>query len=139
MRALLPILAFTASGVLGAGPQAPLLQHQRLNQPTAHNLPSTSSEALLHLHRKLIETESITENENDVGQWLSSYLEANNLIVEKQEVSPKRYNILAYPKTRETKVLVTSHIDTVRFGFFLIHLFLATSFIPCSIPLTCFD
>jgi acetylornithine deacetylase len=113
MRALIPLLAFTASRVLGAGDQAPLLQQQPLNHPIEQNLPSTSSKALLHLHRRLIETESITENENDVGQWLASYLEANNLKVEKQEVSPKRYNILAYPKTRETKVLVTSHIDTV--------------------------
>jgi len=89
--------------------QAPLL-----SVPSKQHLPPTSSEALLFLHRKLIETESITENEKDVGNWLVSYLQKEKLTVEKQEVSEGRFNIFAYPgKERKTKVLVTSHIDTV--------------------------
>jgi hypothetical protein len=102
--------------------QAPLLPDQLLDQPAEQHLPSTSSKALLQLHRKLIETESITENEKDVGEWLASYLEENGLKVEKQKVSVKRYNILAYPKSRETKVLVSSHIDTVCFDLSFLHL-----------------
>jgi acetylornithine deacetylase len=118
MRGVIPLLAFTASGVIAAAEQAPLLRNLLLDHPIEQDLPSTSSEALLQLHRKLIETESITENEKDVGEWLASYLGDNGLKVEKQQVSAKRYNILAYPKNRETKVLVSSHIDTVWFTLF---------------------
>jgi hypothetical protein len=113
MRLYLHLLAVAARGILAGSDQAPLLPNQLANQPIQEGLPPTSSEALLSLHRNLIETESITENEYDVGEWLTSYLRENGLQVEKQEVSHKRYNIIAYPKHRETKVLVTSHIDTV--------------------------
>lgn len=74
--------------------------------------PSTSKE-LLHLHRKLVETESITHNEKHVGDWLASYLENLDYTVEKQKIEKGRFNILAYGKKRETTILVSSHIDTV--------------------------
>ncbi|KAF1845933.1 Zn-dependent exopeptidase [Cucurbitaria berberidis CBS 394.84] len=74
--------------------------------------PSTSNE-LLYLHRKLIETESISSNEKDVGQWLAKYLRHHDWTVETQEVAKDRYNLLAYGKKRETTILLTSHIDTV--------------------------
>ncbi|KAF2785910.1 Zn-dependent exopeptidase [Melanomma pulvis-pyrius CBS 109.77] len=76
-------------------------------------LPESESDDLLYLHRKLVEIESITQNEKDVGQWLASYLRDRNFTVELQEVAPKRYNLLAYGKKRETTLLLTSHIDTV--------------------------
>jgi acetylornithine deacetylase len=76
-------------------------------------LPESTSADLLYLHRKLVETESITKNEYDVGQWLASYLRERKWNVELQEVSEKRYNLLAYGKKRETTILLTSHIDTV--------------------------
>jgi acetylornithine deacetylase len=76
-------------------------------------LPESTSNELLYLHRKLIETESITDNEYDVGTWLASYLKKNNFTVEFQEVAEKRYNILAYGEKRSTTILVSSHIDTV--------------------------
>jgi len=70
---------------------------------------------LLHLHRKLVQIESITGNELEVGTWLASYLESHNLTVEKLEIAPNRFNVFAYPGTaNKTKVLVSSHIDTVR-------------------------
>ncbi|KAH9867299.1 hypothetical protein IAQ61_007891 [Plenodomus lingam] len=74
--------------------------------------PETSTE-LLHLHRSLVEIESITSNERDVGQWLTSYLRNSSWTVERQQVSENRYNLLAYGKKRETTLLLTSHIDTV--------------------------
>ena len=74
--------------------------------------PSTSKN-LLDLHRNLIEIESITENEGKVGTWLTKYLCAHNWTVEKQEVSKGRYNLLAYGGTRETTILLSSHIDEV--------------------------
>lgn len=76
-------------------------------------LPESTSRELLYLHRKLIEIESITGNEKDVGKWLASYLYGQDFTVELQVVSEKRYNILAYGKKRATTILVSSHIDTV--------------------------
>lgn len=79
-------------------------------------IPST----LLELHKALIEHESITGNEHGVGQWLISYLKAQSYTVETQEVTPAssfqqaRLNVFAYVgKARETRTLITSHIDTV--------------------------
>ena len=95
--------------------QIPLFSNEGLWTPTSDKLFDTSSsDAVVALHKQLIEIESITGNEKDVGEWLASYLESNGLTVEKQEVAKNRYNIFAYPgKERRTKVLVTSHIDTV--------------------------
>jgi acetylornithine deacetylase len=76
-------------------------------------LDVAASKELLYLHRKLIEIESITENEADVGAWLTTYLRKQNYTVEKQSVSKGRYNLLAYPSKRDTTILLTSHIDTV--------------------------
>lgn len=76
-------------------------------------LSDTASRELLYLHRKLVESESITGAEYDVGKWLASYLRDNNFTVETQKVSANRYNILAYGKKRATTILVSSHIDTV--------------------------
>ena len=76
-------------------------------------LPEGTSEELLYLHKKLVQTASITGNESDVGRWLASYLHDKKFTVELQEVAPKRYNVFAYGKKRDTTVLLTSHIDTV--------------------------
>jgi acetylornithine deacetylase len=80
----------------------------------------SSSSSLLALHKSLVEIESITGHEHDVAQYLISYLSSQNLTVETQDVGPgldgrgTRQNILAYTgKQRNTKVLVSSHIDTV--------------------------
>ncbi|CAA9962296.1 acetylornithine deacetylase [Pyrenophora teres f. maculata] len=86
--------------------------------PTQSSLEPTvldprTSKKLLDLHRNLVEIESITENEGKVGAWLTGYLRAHNWTVEKQEVSKDRYNLLAYGSTRETTILLSSHIDVV--------------------------
>ncbi|TGO07772.1 hypothetical protein BTUL_0248g00150 [Botrytis tulipae] len=84
---------------------------------------SSGSLSLLELHKSLVEIGSITGNEHDVGAFLISYLKEQNLTVEIQDVdlvesssSPgnKRQNVLAYiGNKRQTRTLVTSHIDTV--------------------------
>jgi acetylornithine deacetylase len=83
---------------------------------TASTISSASS-PLLQLHKNLIEIPSITQQEQDVAQWLANHLLEQNLTVETQVVGDPanhRTNILAYPgKTRQTKVLLTSHIDVV--------------------------
>ncbi|CAO2649056.1 Nn.00g100050.m01.CDS01 [Neocucurbitaria sp. VM-36] len=83
------------------------------NKPELTTLDPATSDELLYLHRKLIEVESISSNEQDVGKWLAKYLRHHNWTVETQEVSKDRYNLLAYGKKRETTILLTSHIDTV--------------------------
>ena len=79
-----------------------------------------SSTPLLKLHKALIDIESITGNEQEVGKYLVSYLEKQNFTVETQDVEaiasakgPRR-NIFAFKgKRRNTRTLVTSHIDVV--------------------------
>ena len=73
---------------------------------------------LLTLHRSLIEIESISGNEHDVGVYLHDYLVKHNYTVERQYVGSDeekpRFNLLAYPgQERQTRVLLSSHIDTV--------------------------
>jgi len=72
---------------------------------------------LIKFHKNLTEIESITYNEEHVGAWLAASLHAQGYHVEKQytEKDPPRFNVLAWPGAkREAKILVTSHIDTVR-------------------------
>ena len=99
-------VAALAIGAAIASRQAPIQTLEPL-------LPESTSTELLYLHRKLVEIESITDNEYDVGQWLASYLRNKNFTVETQEVAKNRHNILAYGSKRSTTILVSSHIDTV--------------------------
>lgn len=71
---------------------------------------------LIAFHKNLTEIESITYNEGAVGKWLAESLESQGYNVEKQYVDREndRFNVFAYPGTSgDTKVLVSSHIDTV--------------------------
>ena len=87
--------------------QKPILQ-------TSESLP------LLDLHRKLIDIPSISGHELEVGNYLTKYLRSINLTVEQQAAEPypdvkkPRNNIYAYiGQERRTRILVSSHIDTV--------------------------
>jgi acetylornithine deacetylase len=82
--------------------------------------PSSSISSLLKLHKELVQHESISGNEHNVAQYLIKYLKSQNFTVETQDVGPQessgppRQNILAYVGAqRKTRVLVSSHIDTV--------------------------
>ncbi|EWY84107.1 acetylornithine deacetylase [Fusarium oxysporum NRRL 32931] len=80
--------------------------------PFSHG--SVKSSALLELHKSLVERPSITGSEKHVTDFLQTYLQDAGFTVETQSVAKNRDNILAYyNNTRQTKVLVTSHIDTV--------------------------
>jgi len=87
--------------------QSPLVEHHR---PL---VISKASSELLSLHQNLIEIESISGNEKNVGDWLASHLEERGFAVEKQHVTKTSFNVFAYTN-RDSKLLVTSHIDTVR-------------------------
>ncbi|RYC87053.1 hypothetical protein BFJ63_vAg10027 [Fusarium oxysporum f. sp. narcissi] len=80
--------------------------------PFSHE--SVKSSALLELHKSLVERPSITGSEKHVTDFLQTYLQDAGFTIETQSVAKNRDNILAYyNNTRQTKVLVTSHIDTV--------------------------
>lgn len=108
MLRLISLLSLASSSLV-ASHQLPLTSSA--SEPSI--LPAPESHALLSLHRKLVEIESITENEHNVGEYLSRYLRNHNFTVETQKVSETRYNILAYGSKRDTTILVSSHIDTV--------------------------
>lgn len=75
--------------------------------------------SLLDLHKSLISHKSISEFEVGVAYFLKRYLQDAGLTVELQPVPSqfhgnKRYNVYAYlGTTRDTEILLTSHIDTV--------------------------
>uniref|UniRef100_A0A060T6T8 ARAD1B21978p n=1 Tax=Blastobotrys adeninivorans TaxID=409370 RepID=A0A060T6T8_BLAAD len=71
---------------------------------------------LFNLHRELVERSSVSGDEDNAVTYLAQYLRNRNFTVELETVSeePKRQNIYAYVgNVRDTKVLLTSHIDTV--------------------------
>ncbi|KAM0193444.1 hypothetical protein ACHAPI_007765 [Fusarium lateritium] len=69
---------------------------------------------LLELHKALVERPSITGSEKPVTDFLKTYLEDVGFTVEIQTVADQRDNVFAYyNNTRDTRVLVTSHVDTV--------------------------
>ncbi|KAM0354795.1 hypothetical protein ACHAPU_000619 [Fusarium lateritium] len=73
-----------------------------------------ASSPLIELHKNLVERQSTSGSEKPVTDFLKTYLEENGFSVETQTVAENRENILAYyNNTRNTRVLLTSHIDTV--------------------------
>lgn len=75
---------------------------------------STSSSSLIDLHKSLVDRPSITGSEGNVSAFLRDYLRGRGFTVETQPVVDDRENIFAYlNSSRRTRVLVTSHIDTV--------------------------
>jgi acetylornithine deacetylase len=71
---------------------------------------------LISFHKGLVEIESISGNEQAVGEWLAASLQSQGYTVQKQYLSkdPVRFNVLAWPGSqRDVKVLLSSHIDTV--------------------------
>ncbi|KAH3670254.1 hypothetical protein WICMUC_004907 [Wickerhamomyces mucosus] len=69
---------------------------------------------LFDLHKFLVSIPSVSYHEQGIGGKLFGYLRHKGLNVEKQDVGQGRFNILAYKGSiNETKVLLTSHIDTV--------------------------
>ncbi|KAI9714058.1 MAG: hypothetical protein M1812_006505 [Candelaria pacifica] len=103
---------------------------ENIQQPLSHtSIEDHKLDPLLSLHQDLVEIESTTGNEYNVGKYLVSYLTSHNFTVETQSVpfnntsstasdplptNHERFDVLAYRGTnRTTRTLVTSHIDTV--------------------------
>jgi len=66
---------------------------------------------VFELTRRLIEIESITENERNVAFFLRDYLVQLDYQVSLQEAVPNRFNVLAL--AGELKLVFSTHIDTV--------------------------
>src|SRR4051794_38303630 len=85
--------------------------------PTALALSpeDNNSMDLVALTRALIDIESITDNEERVGDFLFEYLrsmaDAHGGSVEKMEVAPRRFNVFA--RWGEPLVTLSTHMDTV--------------------------
>ncbi|KAF3393644.1 putative carboxypeptidase [Talaromyces pinophilus] len=112
--------AFGATGVL------PLSETQnplRLSLDDGRHVSNTildniiDSSPLLSFHRDIVNIESISGNEADVGDYIIRFLESKNFTVVKQPISTEgqeRFNIYAYLGNNSSPdILVTSHIDTV--------------------------
>jgi len=64
------------------------------------------------LARRLIDIPSITGDELAVGQFLVSYLEQLGYRVERQEIAPDRFNVIATTEA-PPRIVFSTHIDTV--------------------------
>ena len=110
----------------------PAVRQLTVQDGTGHDTPPSISPisrrtALLDLHRQLVQIESVTNDEHHLGMFLDRYLKTHGFTVERQRV-PQRHqestgtvidrrprdNLYAYPgHSREARVLLTSHLDTV--------------------------
>jgi acetylornithine deacetylase len=78
-------------------------------------------ESLLSFHKSLVDFNSTTDSEAEVGQFLIDYLTERGFVAERQTLptsnqAAPRFNVIAWPNSRNansSKVVVTSHIDTV--------------------------
>lgn len=76
---------------------------------------------LISLHKSLVDFNSTTGSEADVGDFLVDYLTQQGFVAERQTLpssntSAVRFNVVAWPASRganSSKVVVTSHLDTV--------------------------
>ena len=98
----------------------------RLEQPLRLDEHELSNNALFSLHKSLVDIESISGNEQAVGEFLQAYLKSHNYTVERQYLDhlpsslqdsqagelreqKQRFNLLAYPgDNRQTPVLLSS-------------------------------
>jgi len=68
--------------------------------------------SIVELTRRLIDIPSVTGEELAVGQFLSSYLERLGYNVERQEVAPDRFNVIATTDA-PPRIVFSTHMDTV--------------------------
>ncbi|RMZ81972.1 hypothetical protein DV737_g2263, partial [Chaetothyriales sp. CBS 132003] len=128
MKVSAATLLVGAAAVRGSSALFSWRNQQTLSISPQHKLSDViNSSPLLSLHRALSEIPSVTGDEENIGEFLKSFLEAHNFTVTRQNVplensSKPRYNIFAVPDPKKyglastsatPKVLLSSHIDTV--------------------------
>src|SRR6185295_5894606 len=67
---------------------------------------------IFELTRKLIDIPSVTGDELAVGQFLTRHLEQLGYSVERQEVAPDRFNVIAKTDA-PPRIVFSTHMDTV--------------------------
>jgi acetylornithine deacetylase len=67
---------------------------------------------LFELSRKLIDIASLTGSEGEVGEYLADYLSELGYDVERQQVAPGRFNVLA-TTAGPAELVFSTHLDTV--------------------------
>ena len=83
-------------------------------QQPLHSVSRTADSPLLTLHKSLVDIPSISGSEGNVSAFLEGYLRERSFTVLVQPVEDGRDNIYAYlGDSKQARVLVTSHIDTV--------------------------
>lgn len=78
-------------------------------------------DSLISLHKSLVDFNSTTGSEADVGEFLIDYLTEQGFVAERQTLpssnnSAVRFNVVSWPASRQSnssRVVLTSHIDTV--------------------------
>lgn len=132
LQLLLPAYLLGSSAAYANSLQKPLGNGFSADQRPAHVASETKGapsyrDALLSLHKQLIEISSVSGDENAVGTFLVDYLTERRFYAQLEFIPPSfngssidaakpRFNVLAWPgKTRnpEPRLLVSSHIDTV--------------------------
>ncbi|KAK8113767.1 acetylornithine deacetylase [Apiospora kogelbergensis] len=136
---LLPACLLGGSAAFASSLQKPLSNGLSADTRPVH-IPSAATggspgyrDALLSLHKQLIEISSVSGNENAVGTFLVEYLTERNFHAQLEFIPPSsnsssstssvdaddakpRFNVLAWPGAKrnpDPKLLVSSHIDTV--------------------------
>src|SRR5437867_8137263 len=66
----------------------------------------------LEITRRLMSIPSVTGDEGEIAEFLSSHLASTGYRVERQDVEPGRFNVLAFAGAG-AKVVLCTHIDTV--------------------------
>lgn len=126
---LLSLLAGAGSSI-GAQLQQPIagVPQRPLDLDRAAAAAPPYRNALLGLHRELIEVSSVSGTENAVGTFMVDYLTARGYVAQLDPVPPidntppghLRFNVLAWPgsagsaaRAPSPRLLISSHIDTV--------------------------
>ena len=100
----------------------------RLEQPFSFDASDPDKNPLFSLHKNLVNLESISGNEQAIGEFLEAFLKSKNYTVDRQYLDPvstnhhhspelggskQRFNLLAYPgEKRQTPVLLSSVSNT---------------------------
>lgn len=106
---------------MAASEQQPFFLHGDRDRDSSDSsaMEVINASPFLSFHRDLVQTESITGNEAQVGSLVAEFLESHGFTVIKQAVystDASRFNVFAYPSSlgdRQPEILLTSHIDTV--------------------------
>jgi acetylornithine deacetylase/succinyl-diaminopimelate desuccinylase-like protein len=76
----------------------------------------TDSKEVIELLKTLIDIESTSDKELEIGEYLEKYIQGRGYTAERIPIAPgsTRHNVYAYlGQQRKTRLLVTSHMDTV--------------------------